>query len=79
MVFIVKDVPEAHLCLWLVSHLNILVKSAIVTRLRQGEVENIERLCLDLIVIGNIGRIYRDRGRAPRAPIVTTAGPVLPG
>ncbi|PLX36133.1 MAG: glycolate oxidase iron-sulfur subunit [Hyphomicrobiales bacterium] len=52
--FIVKDVPEGHLCCGSAGVYNIM-QPAIATRLRDRKVANIERTAPDLIATGNIG------------------------
>jgi glycolate oxidase iron-sulfur subunit len=52
--FIVKDVPEGHLCCGSAGTYNIL-QSALAERLRDRKVANIERLEPDVIAAGNIG------------------------
>jgi len=54
--FVVKDVPEAHLCCGSAGTYNIL-QPAIAERLRDRKVANIERLQPDVIAAGNIGCI----------------------
>jgi glycolate oxidase iron-sulfur subunit len=54
--FIVKDVPEAHLCCGSAGTYNIL-QPALADRLRTRKVANIERLQPDVIAAGNIGCI----------------------
>jgi glycolate oxidase iron-sulfur subunit len=54
--FVVKDVPEAHLCCGSAGTYNIL-QSKIADRLRARKVENIERLTPDVIAAGNVGCI----------------------
>ena len=69
--FIVKDVPEGHLCCGSAGTYNLL-QPAIATRLRARKVENIERLRPDLIATGNIGCITQIAA-GTRVPIVHTA------
>jgi len=52
--FIVKDVPEGHLCCGSAGTYNIL-QPALAERLRDRKVANIERLEPDVIAAGNIG------------------------
>jgi glycolate oxidase iron-sulfur subunit len=52
--FIVKDVPEGHLCCGSAGTYNIL-QPALAERLRDRKVANIEKLAPDLIAAGNIG------------------------
>jgi glycolate oxidase iron-sulfur subunit len=54
--FIVKDVPEGHLCCGSAGTYNILQPS-LAGRLRDRKVANIERLQPDVIAAGNIGCI----------------------
>jgi glycolate oxidase iron-sulfur subunit len=54
--FIVKDVPEGHLCCGSAGTYNIL-QPALAERLRERKVANIERLQPDVIAAGNIGCI----------------------
>ncbi len=54
--FVVKDVPEGHLCCGSAGIYNIL-QSAIATRLRKRKVDSIESLRPDVIAAGNIGCI----------------------
>ena len=52
--FIVKDVPEGHLCCGSAGTYNIL-QPVLAERLRDRKVANIERLAPDVIAAGNIG------------------------
>jgi glycolate oxidase iron-sulfur subunit len=54
--FVVKDVPEGHLCCGSAGTYNIL-QPALAGKLRDRKVANIERLQPDLIAAGNIGCI----------------------
>lgn len=54
--FVVKDVPEGHLCCGSAGTYNIL-QPALAERLRDRKVANIERLKPDVIAAGNIGCI----------------------
>ena len=54
--FIVKDVPEGHLCCGSAGTYNIL-QPTLADRLRDRKVANIERLQPDVIAAGNIGCI----------------------
>jgi glycolate oxidase iron-sulfur subunit len=56
MGFVVKDVPEGHLCCGSAGTYNIL-QPDIARRLRDRKVGNIERLEPDVIAAGNIGCI----------------------
>src|SRR5512141_3175574 len=51
--FVVKDVPEGHLCCGSAGTYNIL-QPALAKRLRDRKVSNIERLKPDVIAAGNI-------------------------
>ena len=54
--FVVKDVPEGHLCCGSAGTYNIL-QPALAERLRDRKIGNIERLQPDVIAAGNIGCI----------------------
>ncbi len=54
--FVVKDIPEAHVCCGSAGTYNIL-QPDIADRLRARKVENIEKLSPDVIAAGNIGCI----------------------
>ncbi len=54
--FVVKDVPEGHLCCGSAGTYNIL-QPALAERLRDRKIGNIERLKPDVIAAGNIGCI----------------------
>jgi glycolate oxidase iron-sulfur subunit len=54
--FVVKDVPEGHLCCGSAGTYNIL-QPALAQRLRERKIVNIERLKPDVIAAGNIGCI----------------------
>jgi glycolate oxidase iron-sulfur subunit len=54
--FVVKDVPEGHLCCGSAGTYNIL-QPELADRLRDRKVANIERLEPDVIAAGNIGCI----------------------
>jgi glycolate oxidase iron-sulfur subunit len=54
--FVVKDVPEGHLCCGSAGTYNIL-QPALAERLRERKIANIERLKPDAIAAGNIGCI----------------------
>jgi glycolate oxidase iron-sulfur subunit len=56
--FVVKDVPEGHLCCGSAGTYNIL-QPALAERLRDRKVANIERLRPDVIAAGNIGCIMQ--------------------
>ena len=54
MGFVVKDVPEGHLCCGSAGTYNIL-QPELARRLRERKVGNIEKLKPDVIAAGNIG------------------------
>jgi len=54
--FVVKDVPEGHLCCGSAGTYNIL-QPALAGKLRDRKIANIERLAPDVIAAGNIGCI----------------------
>jgi glycolate oxidase iron-sulfur subunit len=56
--FVVKDVPEGHLCCGSAGTYNML-QPALAERLRDRKVANIERLEPDVIAAGNIGCIMQ--------------------
>ena len=66
--FIVKDVPEGHLCCGSAGTYNIL-QPELATRLRERKVANIERVGADLIATGNIGCLTQISG-ATKIPMV---------
>jgi glycolate oxidase iron-sulfur subunit len=68
--FIVRDVPEGHLCCGSAGTYNIM-QSEIATRLRARKAANIERLQPDLIAAGNIGCMTQI-GAGTNLPIVHT-------
>ena len=68
--FIVKDVPEGHLCCGSAGVYNIL-QSDIAKRLRDRKAANIERLAPDVVAAGNIGCIEQI-SRATSKPVVHT-------
>jgi glycolate oxidase iron-sulfur subunit len=68
--FIVRDVPEGHLCCGSAGTYNIM-QSQIATRLRARKVANIESLRPDLIAAGNIGCMTQI-GAGTAMPIVHT-------
>jgi glycolate oxidase iron-sulfur subunit len=70
MGFVVKDVPEAHLCCGSAGTYNIL-QPAIARRLRDRKVENIEKTEPDVIATGNIGCITQI-ATGTKTPIVHT-------
>lgn len=68
--FIVKDVPEGHLCCGSAGTYNIL-QPELAQQLRDRKVENIERLKPDVIAAGNIGCITQI-GSGTSIPLVHT-------
>ncbi len=66
--FIVKDVPEGHLCCGSAGTYNLL-QPELATRLRARKVANIERLAPDVIATGNVGCLTQIAG-ATRIPMV---------
>jgi glycolate oxidase iron-sulfur subunit len=68
--FVVKDVPEGHLCCGSAGTYNIL-QPAIADRLRDRKVANIEKLQPDVIAAGNIGCITQI-GAGTAIPVVHT-------
>jgi glycolate oxidase iron-sulfur subunit len=68
--FIVKDVPEGHLCCGSAGTYNIL-QPALAEQLRDRKVANIERLEPDVIAAGNIGCLTQI-GAATPIPVVHT-------
>ena len=68
--FIVKDVPEGHICCGSAGTYNLL-QPAIADQLRARKVANIERTKPDLIATGNIGCMTQI-GKATAIPIVHT-------
>ncbi|TDR90102.1 glycolate oxidase subunit GlcF [Enterovirga rhinocerotis] len=68
--YIVKDVPEGHICCGSAGTYNIL-QPEIATRLRERKVGNIERVKPDVIAAGNIGCITQI-GHGTSIPIVHT-------
>jgi glycolate oxidase iron-sulfur subunit len=54
--FVVKEVPEAHLCCGSAGTYNIL-QPEIAGRLRDRKIENIAKVAPDVIAAGNIGCI----------------------
>jgi glycolate oxidase iron-sulfur subunit len=59
--FVVKDVPEGHLCCGSAGTYNIL-QPDIAERLRERKVGNIEKLAPDVIAAGNVGCITQIAG-----------------
>jgi len=70
MGFIVKEIPEAHLCCGSAGIYNIL-QPAIAKRLRERKVGNIEKLAPNVIAAGNIGCITQIAA-ATAIPVVHT-------
>jgi glycolate dehydrogenase iron-sulfur subunit len=68
--FVVKDVPEGHLCCGSAGTYNIL-QPALAERLRERKVANIERVKPDVIAAGNIGCLMQI-GSATAIPVVHT-------
>ena len=68
--FVVKDVPEGHLCCGSAGTYNIL-QPALAEQLRARKVANIERLKPDVIAAGNIGCITQIAG-GTAVPVVHT-------
>jgi glycolate dehydrogenase iron-sulfur subunit len=68
--FIVKDVPEGHLCCGSAGTYNML-QPEIATHLRDRKVANIKKLAPDAIATGNIGCMVQI-GQATEIPIVHT-------
>jgi len=68
--FIVKDVPEGHICCGSAGTYNLL-QPEIAAQLRARKVANIERTRPDLIATGNIGCMTQI-GRGTEIPIVHT-------
>jgi glycolate oxidase iron-sulfur subunit len=68
--FLVKDVPEGHLCCGSAGTYNML-QPEIAARLRDRKAANIEKLAPDVIATGNIGCIVQI-GQATAIPLVHT-------
>src|SRR5437764_445440 len=68
--FVVKDVPESHLCCGSAGTYNIL-QPELAGRLRKRKVANIEKLRPDVIAAGNIGCIVQIAG-GTSIPVVHT-------
>jgi glycolate oxidase iron-sulfur subunit len=68
--FVVKDVPESHLCCGSAGTYNIL-QPDIAGRLRDRKVANIARVMPDVIAAGNIGCMVQIAG-ATSVPVVHT-------
>lgn len=70
MGFVVKDIPEGHICCGSAGTYNIL-QPEIAGRLRARKVANIEKTKAQIIVTGNLGCITQI-GKGTRTPIVHT-------
>jgi glycolate oxidase iron-sulfur subunit len=68
--FVVKDVPEGHLCCGSAGTYNIL-EPELARRLRERKVVNIEKLAPDVIAAGNIGCMTQIAA-GTRIPVVHT-------
>jgi len=68
--FVVKDVPEGHLCCGSAGTYNIL-QPALAERLRERKIANIELLKPDAIAAGNIGCITQ-LSRSTAIPVIHT-------
>jgi glycolate oxidase iron-sulfur subunit len=68
--FVVKDVPEGHLCCGSAGTYNIL-QPVLAEQLRARKIANIERLTPDVIAAGNIGCITQLAG-GTAVPVVHT-------
>ena len=68
--FLVKDVPEGHICCGSAGTYNIL-QPRIAAQLRDRKVANIERVRADIVAAGNIGCITQI-GQGTSIPIVHT-------
>ncbi|NIX78060.1 glycolate oxidase subunit GlcF [Microvirga terricola] len=68
--FIVKDVPEGHICCGSAGTYNLL-QPEIAEKLRERKVDNIERTQPDVIATGNIGCMTQI-GKGTKIPIVHT-------
>ena len=69
--FIVKDVPESHLCCGSAGTYNIL-QPELADRLRDRKIANIESVRPDMIAAGNIGCMVQIAGNAMQIPVVHT-------
>jgi glycolate oxidase iron-sulfur subunit len=69
--FVVKDIPEGHLCCGSAGTYNIM-QPDIAKRLRERKIGNIERLGADLIAAGNIGCMTQ-LAAGTAIPVVHTA------
>jgi glycolate oxidase iron-sulfur subunit len=68
--FIVKDVPEGHLCCGSAGTYNMM-QPEIATRLRDRKAANIEKTAPDVVATGNVGCMVQI-AQATRIPIVHT-------
>ena len=68
--FIVKDVPEGHICCGSAGTYNIL-QPAIATQLRDRKIANLNKVKPQIIVAGNIGCLTQI-GTAANVPVVHT-------
>jgi glycolate oxidase iron-sulfur subunit len=68
--FIVKDVPEGHICCGSAGTYNML-QPELASRLRDRKVANIERLRPDVVAAGNIGCMTQI-GSGASIPVVHT-------
>ncbi|MGD9845967.1 MAG: glycolate oxidase subunit GlcF [Variibacter sp.] len=68
--FVVKDVPEGHLCCGSAGTYNMM-QPEIATRLRDRKAANIAKVAPDIIATGNLGCMVQI-GEATRIPIVHT-------
>src|SRR5690606_19298087 len=68
--FVVRDVPEGHLCCGSAGTYNML-QPALSARLRERKAANIERVAPDVIATGNAGCMVQI-AQATRIPIVHT-------
>ncbi|MCL2713955.1 MAG: glycolate oxidase subunit GlcF [Alphaproteobacteria bacterium] len=69
--FIVKDVPESHLCCGSAGTYNIL-QPELADRLRDRKIANIASVKPDMIAAGNIGCMVQIAGSAMQIPVVHT-------
>jgi len=69
--FIVKDVPESHLCCGSAGTYNIL-QPELADRLRDRKIANIASVKPDMIAAGNIGCMVQIAGSAMQVPVVHT-------
>jgi glycolate dehydrogenase iron-sulfur subunit len=66
--FVLKDIPEGHLCCGSAGTYNIL-QSELANRLRDRKIANIDKVMPELIAAGNIGCIIQIAGGTP-IPVV---------